>query len=41
MIKCSVIGCWNPAPNKTGLCTEHRPAPAPARNTLAEVGEAA
>lgn len=24
MIKCSVIGCWNSAPNRSGLCSQHR-----------------
>lgn len=24
MVKCSIIGCWNSAHNKTGLCTAHR-----------------
>ena len=24
MIKCAILGCWNNAPNKTGLCKAHR-----------------
>jgi hypothetical protein len=24
MQKCAIIGCWNNAPNRSGLCTEHR-----------------
>lgn len=24
MIKCAVIGCWNMAPNKSGLCSSHQ-----------------
>jgi hypothetical protein len=25
MVKCSQLGCWNSAPNKTGLCVDCRP----------------
>jgi hypothetical protein len=26
VIKCAIFGCWNRAPNKTGLCVLHRAA---------------